>query len=235
MELQKIREDLIKAIAETKAINLDAQAKLAAEHQKLKSTEARCAALEAFLHHERTKANRCWSRAESLEEANIALKEEVELFKSERSQLQDELKRKDELIIYAVETRKACKRSQVDLMAKLASKEEQLKSTEARCAALEAKLHQEHAQSEEECSSEVELPQVEEESSSEVELPQSEGGCSSEAELPQSEGGCSSEMQQLVKVKNVKVEHETEESEHKSSNKKAKNNKQLHQKKKRRS
>ncbi|XP_069378390.1 paramyosin-like [Paralichthys olivaceus] len=351
------KDELIIYAVETrkarKRSQVDLMAKLASKEDELKSTEARCAALEACLHHETAKANRCWSRAEALEEANIALKEEVELFKSERnqhqtdlkrkyehedsmrwSQLQEELKRKDELIIYAVETRKARKRSQVDLMAKLASKEDELKSTEARCAALEANLHQEltqaqatwsrnlealkkdnvalkekvhllksaqsqlelaitkieerqaHskqtnrsdsmadvtsnqelqstederevtletpeasqelAQSEEECGSEVKLPQTKEECiievellqseggcSSEVELPQMEDKCSSEAQLPQSEGGCSSEMQQLVILKNVKVEHETEESKHKSSNKKAKNNKQLHQKKKKR-
>ncbi|XP_069380281.1 kinesin-like protein K39 [Paralichthys olivaceus] len=330
-ELKRKDELIIYAVETRKAhkrSQIDLMAKLASKEDELKSTEARCAALDAYLYHETAKADRCWSRAEALEEANIALKEEVELFKSERSQPQTQLKCKDEH-----EDSVRCSQLQEELMAKLASKEDELKSTEARCAALEANLHQEltqaqetwirnlealekenvalkekvhllksaqsqlelvitkieerqahcnHnnqsdsmtemtsnkelqstedecevtpetpeasqelAQSEEECGSEVELPQATEECSSEVELPQSEGGCSSEGKLLQVEGECStqvelpqideersnSEMQQLVILKNVKVEHETEESKHKSSNKKAKNNKQLHQKKK---
>ena len=98
-QLQKIREDLIKALAETKALKLDALAELAAKHQKLKSTEARCATLEAYLHHETAQAERCWSRAEAVEEANVALKEEEDRLKRERSQL--------ELVITKIEERQS--------------------------------------------------------------------------------------------------------------------------------
>ncbi|XP_069388082.1 golgin subfamily A member 6-like protein 2 [Paralichthys olivaceus] len=152
MQVQKTIDDLTKVIART-------QAELATKDQMLESSEARCTTLNASMHYEAYMADQCWSRAEALEKANIALKEEVEVLKREKNlletefkgmyerensvrwrQLQDELKRKDELITYAVETRKAHKRSRVELMVKLASKEEQLKSTEARCAALEANL-----------------------------------------------------------------------------------------------
>ena len=95
-QLQKIREEFIKVIAETKALKLDA---LAAKHQKLKSTEARCATLEAYLHQETAKAERCRSRAEAVEEANVALKEEVDRLKRKRSQL--------ELVMTKIEERQA--------------------------------------------------------------------------------------------------------------------------------
>ncbi|CAB1444778.1 unnamed protein product, partial [Pleuronectes platessa] len=81
MALQKIREESIKAIAETKTLKLDALAELDAKHQELKSTEARCANLEAYLHHVTAKAERCRSRVEVVEEANVHLKKEVDRLK----------------------------------------------------------------------------------------------------------------------------------------------------------
>ncbi|XP_069388084.1 protein Spindly-like [Paralichthys olivaceus] len=131
MQVQKEIDDLIKAIAKV-------QAKLATNYQMIKSSEARYTTLKANMHYKTVKADQCWSRVEALEK--IALKEEVEVLKRERSSLQDELKRKDELIIDVVESRQARIRDQVELMVKLASKEYELKSTEARCAALEANL-----------------------------------------------------------------------------------------------
>ncbi|CAB1449452.1 unnamed protein product [Pleuronectes platessa] len=86
--------------------HVDVPAELVAKENELQSAEARCAYLEikcaslkANLHQKVAQNKACWSsKVEALKRENVTLMEQVELLTTEQNQLQDKLKRKDELV-----------------------------------------------------------------------------------------------------------------------------------------
>ena len=128
------------------------------------------------------------------------------------------LKQKDELLMRENERRSARSKAHIDILAELAAKENELKSSQARCASLEIqcatleadyrsiellltkmderRVHSQQTDSVAEETLTSELPQTKEESRADEELPQKEEESSREVELPQREEESSREVEQ---------------------------------------